>query len=155
MKPLLFVPLTADELRALRGGSLRAGQAYAATEALRRAYDLGPADDEEADHAAQVLASLACVRAGVPRLVAAAEVSRLPTATDDPLGAVAPLTVAWRDIRALFIDDPDEPPTDAVLAEAVGGDLGALAAHPLLWFAPSEVDHVLDQLTAPHHPEGA
>lgn len=151
MKPMVFVPLTADELRTLRDDSLDVPVAYAATAGLREAYGFGPGEDEEADHAAQVVASVARVREGAPRLVVAAEVSSLPAATDAPAGAVAGLRLAWRDVRALFVDDPDDLPDAATLAAGADGDLGPLEAYPLLWFAPSEVDHVLAQLTSPTH----
>lgn len=148
MRPMVFVPLAADELRTLSAGSLAPAEAYAATPGLLAAYGFGPGEDEEADHAAQVLASLACVRRGLPRLVAAAEVAALPPATGDSAsGGVRPGPIAWRDVQALFVDDPDDLPATAALEAAAAGDLAAIESHPLLWFAPSEAGSVLDLLT--------
>ncbi|GAB3621995.1 hypothetical protein GCM10027418_00770 [Mariniluteicoccus endophyticus] len=146
MKPLVFVPLSADELRALvASGTADVTEAYAADPALYRAYGFDPAEDEEAEHTAQVLASLACVRRGLPRLVVTAEIDRLPEPGERP-GVVRLTRLAWRDATSLFVDDPEDLPDDATLAQAADGELSALDPYPLLWFAPSEAGPVLDLL---------
>ncbi|WP_460768636.1 DUF6912 family protein [Mariniluteicoccus flavus] len=152
---MVFVPVSSEELAGWVGAAYAPdGPAYSATPGLLALFGFDASEDEEADHAALVLASLACVRRGLPRLVVAAEVASLPDAARDDgrvPGEVTVGRVPWRDVRAVFVDDPDDAPTPETFELALGGDLSALDPHPLLWFAPSEVDQ-LPPLSRPETP---
>lgn len=149
---MVFIPVRADEARALRAGEpLKAGSAYAATEALRATFDYGADEDEDANFAAQVFASLRCLVDGFDRCLLAAESAVVPVATgESTFGEVAPPDVRWRDVRAIFIGESGS----ATYAESARGrtlsDLWAddathtfLADHDLLWFDPTELDQAL------------
>ncbi|MDO5500735.1 MAG: hypothetical protein Q4F67_13750 [Propionibacteriaceae bacterium] len=156
MKPMVFVPLAPAEARALRaGGDVAPGPAYAATPALRAAFGYGSEADEDADFAAQVFASLRCLTDGADRCVLAAEVTTVPPESGaSEFGEVARPGVRWRDVRAVFIDDPESLGTVRAYAQSIRGlDLAAvwatdevhdfLADHDLLWFDPTELDQAL------------
>lgn len=143
MLPMVFVPADAALLRSLHAGETEIPLAYAPTGALLTAHGLTAADDEESEQLACILASLQCLAAGRPRLVVAAEVRTLPPELTAAPGTVGPVRLTWGDVRSLFIDDPLDRPTADHITAVLGGDLSALEAYPLLWFAPSEVDAVL------------
>lgn len=153
---MVFIPVTAQEARGFRSGApLGRGPAYAASSELRTAFDYGPQAEEDADFAAQVFASLRCLVDGQDRLVLAVEVGTLPAGTGErDFGEVERPGVRWRDVRAVFRDDPA---AGDVVAQYAGGARGRtltdlwsdesthsfLAHHDLLWFDPTELDQVL------------
>lgn len=151
---MVFIPVTAQEARGLRSGDpLGRGPAYAASPELRTAFEYGPQAEEDADFAAQVFASLRCLADGRERLVLAVEVGTLPTGTGErDFGEVERPAVSWRDVRAVFRDDPEAG--EGQYARAARGrtltDLWSdelthsfLADHDLLWFGPTELDQAL------------
>lgn len=153
---MVFLPVLPSEVLALRGGEpLPPGSAYAATNSLRAAFDYGPDADEDADFAAQLFASLRCVSDGVDRCLLAAEMENLPPESGEvEFGEVARPGVRWRDVRAVFVDDPAEVSAIRAYAESVRGqglaELWAadethafLDTHHLLWFDPTELDQAL------------
>lgn len=156
MKPMVFVPVSPDEVRALRAGdAFAAGRAYAATREFREHFGYADDADEDADYAAQVFASLRCLIEGRDRCVLAVEVDRLPAATGAiEFGEVARPAVRWRDVRAVFVDDPGARPEIRAYAGTVAGrdvaevwsDDAAVQLtldHDLLWFDPTELDQAL------------
>ncbi|WP_432558001.1 DUF6912 family protein [Granulicoccus sp. GXG6511] len=162
MKPMVFIPADPTDVGALRdGSSLRPGAAYAATPTLRTTFDYGPDADEDADFAAQLFASLRCLIDGRVRLLLAAEIAQLPAETGEKeFGEVARPEITWRDVRAVFTDDPVSLPAVRAYADTTHGrtlaDLWAddathkfLEHHHLLWFDPTELDQALAGLGAP------
>lgn len=154
---MVFVPVRADEVSAVRSGEpLGGGPAYAASRSLRATFDYGPKEDEDADFAAQVFASLRCLVDGIDRCLLAVESAALPPETGErAFGEVARPEVRWRDVRAIFIGESGT----GEYAESARGrtltDLWAddathdfLATHDLLWFDPTELDQALAGLGA-------
>lgn len=159
MKPLIFVAVTSRAARDLRDiGTQPNGVAYAATAALRESFGYGADADEESDYAAQLFASLAGLLAGWDRCVLAVAVPALPPSTGTAdFGQVDLPPLRWRDVRAVFVDEPDAVPAVRAYAEtARGRELAELWAdpatnqfvtdHDLLWFAPEELDQALAEL---------
>lgn len=156
MKPMVFVPVSPDEARALRSGDeLVAGSAYAATSEFREHFGY-PADaDEDADYAAQVFASLRCLLEGRDRCVLAVEVDGLPASEGAiEFGEVAGPVVRWQKVRAIFVDDTEGRPEIRAYAGTVAGRSLAevwsedaavrlTLDHDLLWFDPTELDQAL------------
>lgn len=160
MKPLVFIPVDPAAALALReSGAQPTGPAYAATAALRETFGYGAGADEEADYMAQLLAALAGLVAGWDRCVLAVEVTSLPSGTGAlDIGEVTLPRLRWVDVVAVFVDEPGARPAVQAYAQAARGrgvaDLWAdpatqefLSAHPLLWFAPSELDQALAGLS--------
>lgn len=156
MRPILFLPLTAAEVRACAAGAaLGPGPAYASSATLRETFGYGPAEDEDADFAAQVFAALRALADGQPPCLLAMEVATLPAETGErEFGEIERPPVRWRDVRALFLGDAS---CSEAYAETARGrtlaDLWAdaathdfLAVHDLLWFDAGELDHVLTEL---------
>lgn len=153
---MVFVPASPGEIRALRRGDERAAEsAYAATRELREHFGYAADADEDADYAAQVFASLRCLIEERDRCVLAIELDRLPPPRGAiEFGEVTGPMVRWRDVRALFVDDPAARPEIRAYAGTIAGrDLIAVWSddaaaqltldHDLLWFDPTEVDQAL------------
>ena len=145
---LVFVPVSRAELGRWAGeGTHLAGQAFAATTSMRRAFGFDPGDDEEAEHTALHVAGLvALLRTGV-RLVAVADAAA--TAGDDAdFGEVVSAAMPWPAVTALFAES--DPAAARSLHEQLDG-VGLAAAwdddrvqafltdHELLWHGPGEV----------------
>ena len=161
-----FIPASTEQAKALRLGAdpgLRRG--CAVTPGLLRA--LGPqTTTEEAEFAALSNAAvLALLLSPEPtRLVLATDVEPAQTtATVDALGEIMISSLSWRQVRALFVDEPEA--TEAVrkarrAAAEAAPELTLAAAlrlpevnelldgFDLMWFAPEELDH-LDQTGDP------
>jgi len=160
MVQMIFVPMTRDEVAALRSGPVRsdvAANSYpgcAATAGLVASLE-ADAVIEEAEFAALSNAGvLALVLKPSPRLVVAAEV-REGQVTDlgGPWGEVKVDGLAWAQVRALFADEPAAWDAAKLACKAVAGrSLGAAVAAPevsavldeydLLWYAPEELDQL-------------
>lgn len=156
MNSLLFVAVPPDAARRLRDtGAQPDGVAYASTGALRETFGYDADADEEADYAAQLVASVAGLLAGWDRCVLVVSVRALPPswgAAD--YGQVEPPTLQWADVRAVFVDETDSVPAVRAYADRIRG-LGLaevwadpatdefLADYDLLWFAPEELDLAL------------
>ncbi len=151
---MVYVPLPASRVRALRDGEPLARVAgHAATPSLRAALDLAPGD-EEGDYAALNAAGVAAL-AGLPgprRLVLAAEVAD-PQVADGrgSSGEVEVTDLRWGQVRSLFADEEVAASAVTAAAAAAAGvaldeayGLPAVVAltegHDLLWFAPEELD---------------
>jgi hypothetical protein len=157
---MTYVPLGVDQARLLRQSGALDGPlpAHCVTPGLLRAHDL-TADTEDAEYTALAYAGVSALltSADWPRIVVAAEVSGEPTAEDpyDPFGRVSLDRLAFSQITSLFADEPDSAER---LARARGLAAGLdfeevvdtheieslLDASDLLWFAPSELDRLLD-----------
>jgi hypothetical protein len=118
------------------------------TTGLCETFSLTPADDEEAERTALLLAGLSSLMTTGRRLVLVVE-SR---ATDEGggLGECSLASVAWRDVSAIFADAPDAAQAVRDAASATAGlDLDAawdvtavqalLSEHDPLWFGPEEI----------------
>lgn len=160
MKPLLFVAVPPQAARDLRDtGSQPDGVAYAATAGLRNSFDYGPDAEEQSDYAAQLFASLAGLLAGWDRCVLAVAVATVPPSCGSTdFGQVELPTLRWRDVRAVFVDEPGALDAVRAYAEKIGGQGIAevwadpaterfIADHDLLWYAPEELDQALAALT--------
>lgn len=120
--------------------TLEVARAHAVTDELRRAFP--DDDDEELDMIALLGAAddnIATVAAEPYRLVVAADAEVQYAGTEEYPSLVVPnKPVAWRDVAAIFADEPDAAPD--VLA-ARGGDADAFdrcADWDLLWYDPTE-----------------
>jgi hypothetical protein len=161
----VYLPATFAGLRALRdAGRLGGGPltAFAVTPALREWY--GDDDEEELEYAALLDAARASLRLldadpGAPRrrvVIALDAEDRAVTIRDDLDRGVVRLAdpVTPEQIAALHVDDPEAADTVAAAAAAVTtADLGDDAAQdtvddaegfPLSWYAPQELDAVLE-----------
>jgi hypothetical protein len=156
MSPLVFVAVDPCATVGLRDqGAQPHGVAYAATPMLRDVFGYGAGQDEEADYAAQLFASLAGLASGWDRCVLAVRVPELPPGTEGTdFGQVELPPIRWEDVTAVFFDDVKALPSVRAYAETVRGrgigDIWAdratdalVADHDLLWFAPSELDDAL------------
>ena len=159
MVQMIFVPMTRDEVAALRSGPVRSGvvansySGCAATAGLIASLEADVI--EEVEFAALNNAGvLALVLKPSPRLVVAAEV-REDQVTDlgGSWGEVEVDGLAWAQVRALFADEPAAWDAAKLASKAVAGrSLGAAVAAPevaavldeydLLWYAPEELDQV-------------
>lgn len=154
-------PAAAREFAAAGSRTVTAG-VFAATPELRAVFGYRPEDDEDADFAAQLFASLHCLITGGDRLVIAVEVDRQPAGADPgaDLGLVDEVSLTWRRVRAIFRDAPDDLAALRAYAEKLrGGELeelwedqetrALLTSHDLLWFDGSELEQALDGLREP------
>ncbi len=161
MAPVMtYVALGAEQARLLRGSGALDGPllAHRATPGLLRAHDL-TSDAEDAEYTALAYAGVSALLAGTDRgrLVVAAEVAGEPAAgdPDDPFGRVSIERLALSEVVSLFADDPDSADRIArarALADGLSFDEAVdadeieslLDTSDLLWFAPSELDRLLD-----------
>ena len=148
---LVFVPTTASRWRPQVAADVVEG--FAATTSLREALGYRSDQDEDAEHAAMVLASVAGLARHGVRFVLACEVDasavRVESTHDDaPNGRVVTGPIAQSRIVSWFTDE-DGVDVDAAahaaagqtLDEAWDTDEGAalVAEHALLWHAAEEL----------------
>lgn len=156
---MIFVPLDRDTALRLRasGSSDRRWVGYAATRALINAHGYRADEQEDADYAAQLYASIAGLADSSDdrRLVVAADV---PVAAlgdhreDADYGAVAVGGLDWADVTAVFVDEDAAGAAVRSARQAIGEqpDAGLAGwvelpavraltdAHELLWHTPDE-----------------
>jgi len=157
---MAYVPISAEQARLLRSSGALDGPlpAHCVTPGLLRAHDL-TADAEDAEYTALAYAGVSALltMGARRRLVVAAEVSAEPAAGDpsDPFGRVSLDQLAFSQVTSLFADEPDSAER-LVRARGLAAGLefeavvdadeieSLLDASDLLWFAPSELDRLLD-----------
>ena len=157
---MTYVPLSAGQARLLRSSARLDGPlaAHCVTPGLLRAHEM-TADTEDAEYTALAYAGVTALlaMAGRRRLVVAAEVPAEPPAEDpnDPFGRVSLDRLSFSQVTSLFADEPDSVER-LVRARALAAGLSFEAvvdadeieslvdASDLLWFAPSELDRLLD-----------
>lgn len=163
----VFIPCTTLLARSWRDQGLPPRLVgYAATVSMLAAHGLEPGDEEEGDFTALNYAATAALEMWAPgdqRLVLAVAtaarntVPRGLSAQDAAeVGAVAVDEAAWRNVKAIFADEPDA--TDAVSqAKTALGERQWLAAWEdpaidrlvtefnLLWYVPTELDALIEE----------
>jgi hypothetical protein len=144
---LLFVPLTPAELAEWAGGGRIdwPRPAYSATGGLRGAFET--ADDEEAEHIALLVASVAGLARHGVRLVAVVEGVGEP-AGDPDFGELRMPQVPYSAVQAVFADEADAATVRPAATAADGLELAAAWDAPaviallenadLLWHGPDE-----------------
>ncbi len=118
---LLFVPVTFVELAEWATSGTLPGQrpAFTATAELRAAFE--PEDDEEAEHIALLVASVASLAGSGYRLVAVAEgVARADREGDPDFGEVVVTGLPWTAVQSLFADESDVGGLTAAAGAAAG-----------------------------------
>lgn len=121
---LLFVPLSADRLAGWATSGVLEGpvRAHAVTPGLRAAFE--PADAEEAEHIALLVASVSALVGSGRRLVAVtAGVGSADPDGDADFGEVLAPGLAWSSVQSLFADEPDAPGLAEAAAAASGRPL--------------------------------
>jgi len=119
----VFVPCSREQARALgRGEPLGRCRAHALTPELYQTLGMAPGDDEDAEYAAMVLASVSALAHHGERLVLVAEV---PAATvgegEDPANGEVELSgLSPRAVQCFFTEQRPQPLADAA-AGAVRG----------------------------------
>lgn len=163
---MIYLPVSVAELARFRDdGTTSPARAFGATGTLREAFGYTDSMAEDAEHAAQLFASLCCLVRGQQRLVVAAEVDlrTMPPGEEPDFGDVVIAKVAWSDVRAIFADEPEaRPRLAAYAAEHAGQSLeqawedeataALLGEHDLLWYAPSEYRALVERLSAEGNP---
>ncbi|MGV8909232.1 MAG: DUF6912 family protein [Propionicimonas sp.] len=148
---LLFLPVTGAQLADWSAAGVLAGplSAYAVTPGLMLAFE--PADAEEAEHLALLVASVAALADTGVRQVAVVEGDAQPgdAATED-FGKVVVGDLRFDAILSLFADEPDAPGLAQAVAAVSGLSLQDAWNHPvvtdlleeadLLWHGPGEWD---------------
>lgn len=148
---LLFVPVTGAQLADWAATGVLRGQrfGYAVTPGLRAAFE--PADDEEAEHLALLIASVAGLSATGRRLVAVVEGAAVPSESGaTEFGEVLVGDLRHSSLQSLFTDEPEAPGLAAAAAAAADLPLQAawnraevfalLEEADLLWHGPGEWD---------------
>lgn len=147
---LCFVPLAAADLArwASRGALEGSIPAFSVTPAMLEAFGLTSAVDEDAEYTALCVASVACLVADQPRLVAVIESDARPAEADLEFGAVRVEDPPWSRVTALFADEPDGAVVDRARSAVRGRPLSQawddpltdvlLAEADLLWHGPGE-----------------
>lgn len=146
---LLFVPVTSAELADWATSGVLAGPrpAHAVTAGLRAAFE--PIDEEEAEHIALLVASVASLAASGRRLVAVAEGAARAAADGDPdFGEVVASGLPWTAVQSLFADEPHARGLPEAAGAAAGLPLAQAWEHPavtallgqadLLWHGAGE-----------------
>ncbi|MFT4110274.1 DUF6912 family protein [Propionicimonas sp.] len=146
---LVLVPISPDQLADWADTGILAGPrpGYAVTPGLRSAF--APSDEEEAEHIAALVASIAALAATGHRLVAVVECSPRPDTTADPdFGGVTVPDLAWASVQSLFADAPDAEGLPEAASAAAGLSLTQawdlpevvrlLAEADLLWHGAGE-----------------
>ena len=146
---LLFLPVTGAQLADWQAAGVLAGplKAYAATPGLVAAFEAS--DDEEAEHLALLVASVAALAASGVRQVAVLEGEAEPMIDDDvDFGAVVTGDLRFHAIQSLFADEPDAPGLAEAARAATGLVLQDAWNHPsvtvlleegdLLWHGAGE-----------------
>ncbi|MCC6498623.1 MAG: hypothetical protein IT193_20465 [Propionibacteriaceae bacterium] len=146
---LLFLPVDGAQLAEWAAAGVLTGPltAYAVTPGLVAAFE--PADAEEAEHLALLVASIAALAASGARQVAVVEAEARPVAggaTD--FGEVTTGDLRFGAVASLFADEPAAPGLAAAAAAVAGLPLQAAWDHPavitlleeadLLWHGPGE-----------------
>jgi hypothetical protein len=130
-----------------RGSRLEDRPAWAATEALAADLGASPDDVETLEWSALVYASVEALARHGARLVAVAQAG-LADEAEPGRGRLGALD--WKQVTAVFADDPAAAPVVAVLGPAIAGlDVDAAWEHPglaqfasetgLLWYDASEL----------------
>jgi Family of unknown function (DUF6912) len=156
MAQMIFVPMTRDEVAALRAGAgANHYRGCAATPSLVASMEANSVR-EEAEYAALCNAGVLALvlKPNSPRLVVAAEVPEEQiTDLRRPQGEVEVHGLSWALVRALFADEPEARAAVSQASEAIAGQsLAASLAAPevtavlddydLLWYAPEELDQL-------------
>ncbi|MGC3993174.1 MAG: hypothetical protein QM779_03440 [Propionicimonas sp.] len=118
---LVLVPLTTEQLAGWATSGVLAGPrpGHAVTAGLRAAF--APSDDEEAEHIALLVASIASLVGTGRRLVAVVECSPRPDASaDQDFGGVTVPDLAWDALQSLFADAGDAEGLPEAAAAAAG-----------------------------------
>jgi hypothetical protein len=156
MAQMIFVPMTRDEVRALRSGAgTDRYPGCAATPGLAASLEVDTVLEEVEYAALSNAGVLALVlKPHLPRLVVAGEVPEEHVRDlSQPHGEVEVSGLVWAQVRALFADEPDARQAVGLASEAVTGEslATALAApevaavldnYDLLWFATEELDQL-------------
>jgi len=138
---LLFLPVTGAQLADWAAAGVLAGplKAYAATTGLSAAFE--PADDEEAEHLALLVASVAALAASGVRQVAVLEGAAEPiTDGDVDFGAVVTGDLRFEAIQSLFADEPEAPGLAEAATAAMGLTLQDAWNHPAVTVLLEEGD---------------
>ena len=148
---LLFLPVTGSQLADWSAAGVLAGplSAYTATPGLLAAFE--PADAEEAEHLALLVASVAALVATGVRQVAVVEGDAQPADPgSEDFGKVVVFDLRFDSIVSLFADEPDAPGLAEAAAAASGLSLQEAWNHQvvtdlleeadLLWHGPGEWD---------------
>lgn len=156
---IVYLPATPDEAVRLRdGGDLPARRGYAVTPALLEAAGFSPREAEDAGYTALCHAGVQALvdRAAEPlerRLIIAAEPESIKDLAD-PYGAVEVGGLRWRNVLALYADEPDAAaavrkaaaavePGESVADALARPEVDALLQdHDLLWYDPTELDRI-------------
>lgn len=146
---LLFVPLTSADLAGWAMSGTLAGPraAHAVTAGLKAAFE--PVDEEEAEHIALLVASVASLATSGRRLVAVAEsAARVAEDGDPDFGDVEVADLPWGAVQSLFVDEPDPGGLPAAARAAAGLPLSQAWEQPavtalleqtdLLWHGAAE-----------------
>ena len=104
MAGLVFVPLNGDTLRTWATTGVLAGnvRGYAVTPTMADAFGFTDTTDEDAEHTALCIASLAALLAGGVRLVGVADTDHLNDPADAEFGSVSVSDVPFTRVTALF-----------------------------------------------------
>jgi hypothetical protein len=160
---MIFVPMTPDETVALRSGAgVDHQQGCAATASLVGSVETDCVI-EEAEYAAinnaGVLAMV--LKPNAPRLVVAAEVREEQVIDRGaPQGEVEVNGLTWRQVRALFADEPAAQKAVRLARRTVAGRsltaalvtpkvAALLDRYPLMWYAPEELDQLRERSDSP------
>jgi hypothetical protein len=150
---LVFLPVTAADLATWATTGVLPGprRGYAVTPGLLAAFE--PVDDEDAEHLALLVASVAGLAGNGVRLVAVAEGAASPVlhgAVD--FGEVRLGDLSFQSVQSLFVDEPAAPGLPAAATAAAGLPLQAawddaavvalLEEADLLWHGPGEWDNL-------------
>lgn len=144
-RDLVFLPLTPEQAEAIigpaRGGVVLPGpmDGFAATPELYETFDLGLDEDEDAEHAALLVASVSALCRTGRRVVLVADLMDVAAAPDPAVranGGVTTGAVPRSRCTAWFADEPEATVVPAAAA-AAGLDLDAA------WQLP-EVQHLLE-----------
>ncbi len=145
---LLFIPLTSTELAGWATSGTLAGPrpGHAVTDGLRAAFE--PSDEEEAEHVALLVASVASLAASGRRLVAVAEGAARAAGGDPDFGDVVVPDLPWTAVQSLFVDEPEVGGLPAAARAAAGLPLSQAWDQPavtalleqadLLWHGAAE-----------------
>ncbi len=138
---LLFLPVTGPQLADWAAAGVLAGplKAYAATPGLSAAFE--PSADEEAEHLALLVASVAALAASGVRQVAVLEGAAEPiTDGDVDFGAVVTGDLRFEAIQSLFADEPEAPGLAEAATAAMGLALQDAWNHPAVTVLLEEGD---------------
>ena len=138
---LLFLPVTGAQLADWAAAGVLAGplKAYAATTGLSAAFE--PSADEEAEHLALLVASVAALAASGVRQVAVLEGAAEPiTDGDVDFGAVVTGDLRFEAIQSLFADEPEAPGLAEAATAAMGLTLQDAWNHPAVTVLLEEGD---------------